>query len=120
MGLSIEETETALYALEPWEELKGDEVISNKEAWEKEQGEKEKQRILSLSIPQKQFWKYMYPITREQTINKINEIPSTIRETCLSDIYLENYIRGSILIDVITTLYDKTDEEMDELFNHKE
>lgn len=49
-GLRIEETENALYALEPWKELKGDEVIDNKEAWEKEQEEKERERIANLSL----------------------------------------------------------------------
>jgi hypothetical protein len=36
-GLTIQETDIALYALEPWESLDGDIVLNNKEEWEKEQ-----------------------------------------------------------------------------------
>ena len=42
-GLVIEETETAIYALEPWETIdENGEVISNKEAWELEKIEARK------------------------------------------------------------------------------
>ena len=49
-GLRIEETDTALYALEAWELLEGDEVIDNTEAYEQEQALKEKERIAKLNL----------------------------------------------------------------------
>jgi hypothetical protein len=38
-GLTIEETDKALYALEPWESLNGDTVIDNTDEYNKEQAE---------------------------------------------------------------------------------
>lgn len=49
-GLLIEETNKAIYALEAWELLEGDEVIDNTEAWEAEQAQKERERIDNLSM----------------------------------------------------------------------
>lgn len=49
-GLNIEETDTALYALEPWEKLEGNEVIDNTEEYEKEQAQKEAERIAMLNL----------------------------------------------------------------------
>ena len=48
LSLKIEETDLAMYALEEWEELVGDEVIDNKEAWEEKQAQKEKERACAL------------------------------------------------------------------------
>jgi hypothetical protein len=50
LSLRIEETESAMYALEEWEELVGDEVFDNKEAWEEEQAQKERERIAKLYL----------------------------------------------------------------------
>lgn len=46
----IEETDNALYALEPWEKLQGDQVIDNTAEYEKEQVELERQRINNLKL----------------------------------------------------------------------
>lgn len=55
-GLIIEEIEKALYALEAWELLEGDEVIDNTEAWEAEQAQKEKERIQELKMSKSDFF----------------------------------------------------------------
>lgn len=39
-GLQIEETENAIYALEPWEKLEGDNIYDNSTEYEAEQAEK--------------------------------------------------------------------------------
>ena len=49
-GLVIEESETALYALEAWEKLVDDVVIDNTEEYEAEQAQKEKERIARLNL----------------------------------------------------------------------
>lgn len=49
-GLRIEETGKALYALEAWELLEGDNVIDNTEAWEAEQAQQEAKRIAKLYL----------------------------------------------------------------------
>lgn len=55
-NLRIEETELAIYALEAWELLQGDEVIDNTEAWEAEQAQKEAERINELSMTRSDFF----------------------------------------------------------------
>ena len=52
----IEETDLAMYALEPWELLEGDEVVDNTEAWEAERKQKEKERIQELSMTRSDFF----------------------------------------------------------------
>jgi len=49
-GLRIEETDVAMYALEAWELLEGNEVIDNTEAWQAEQAQKERERIGNLFL----------------------------------------------------------------------
>lgn len=49
-GLNIEETEEALYALEPWEAIEDGEVVDHKEEWEAEQAKKEEERINNLTM----------------------------------------------------------------------
>lgn len=49
-GLNIQETETAIYALQPWEILQGDEVVDNTEEYETEQAQKEAERIAMLNL----------------------------------------------------------------------
>ena len=49
-GLIIKETDIALYALQPFEKLVGDEVIDNTEEYEKEQAQIEKERIAMLNL----------------------------------------------------------------------
>ena len=49
-GLLIEETELAIYALEDWELLEGDEVIANTESYEAEQAPKERERVAKLFL----------------------------------------------------------------------
>lgn len=56
MGLKIEETEKALYAIEPWEKLVDDKVIDNREEYEAELAEKERERIQELSMTRSDFF----------------------------------------------------------------
>lgn len=56
LGLRIEETDVALYALEAWEILQGNEVIDNTEAWEAEQAQKERERIQELLMTRSDFF----------------------------------------------------------------
>ena len=45
-GLQIEETENAIYALEPWEKLEGDNIYDNSTEYEAEQAEKNKNYLI--------------------------------------------------------------------------
>ena len=55
-GLRIEETDKALYALEAWELLEGDEVVDNTEAWKAEQAQKERERIAQLKLTKREVF----------------------------------------------------------------
>lgn len=55
-GLLIEETDLAMYALEPWELLEGEEVVDNTEAWEAEQAQAECERIQELFMTRSDFF----------------------------------------------------------------
>lgn len=56
LGLTIEDAETAIYALEAWEKLEGNEVIDNSEEYQQEQLEKEKLRIQELFMTRSDFF----------------------------------------------------------------
>ena len=49
-GLTIEETDIALYALQPFEKLIGDEVVDNIQEYQQEQAQKEAERIAMLNL----------------------------------------------------------------------
>lgn len=55
-GLNIEETEEAIFALEPWEKLIDGEVVDNTEEYEAEQARKEQERIQELSMTRSDFF----------------------------------------------------------------
>ena len=55
-NLAIEETSKALYALEAWEILQGDEVIDNTEAYEEEKAQRERERIQELYMTRSDFF----------------------------------------------------------------
>ena len=58
-GMMIQETDYAVYALEPWEHLEGEEVIDTKDEWEQEQIEAEKKRIDNLTVTALDFIRFL-------------------------------------------------------------
>lgn len=54
--MSIEKTADALYALEPWEKLVNGQVVDNREEYEAELAEQERERIQSLSMTRSDFF----------------------------------------------------------------
>lgn len=55
-AMSIEKTADALYALEPWEKLVNGQVVDNREEYEAELVEQERERIQSLSMTRSDFF----------------------------------------------------------------
>lgn len=55
-SLTIEETDKALYALQPWEILQGDEVVDNTQEYEAQQAQEEAERIKELSMTRSDFF----------------------------------------------------------------
>lgn len=80
-GLLIEETETAMYAIEPWEKLEGDEVIDNTEAWKAEQAQQEKERIQELFMTRSDFFDgtiMAWGIGQDELLVLIQDLLSTL------------------------------------------
>lgn len=122
-GLEIEETDLALYALEPWETLKGDEVIENKEQWEIEQTQKEKERVAMLSLTRGDVFRGLLmakQVTRTQirTMIETNENLSIIeKEMALIDFdEALNFYRGNALIDTLGLSLGITSQQLDKFF----
>lgn len=117
-GLRVAEMNNGLYALEPWEEAAGNEIVSNKEAWEKEQAQKEREHIGKLSLTKREIFLALYKdkeITPEQIKAQITD-----PEALIEFEYANEYFRGNPLIDLIGEKLGYTQEELDYLFENKE
>ena len=107
-NLRIEETEIALYALEAWELLQGNEVIDNTEAYEAEQEQQERERIAMLSLTRGDVFRGLLQargVTRLMLRGMIegNELLSDVqKEMALIDFdEALNFYRGNALIDTV-------------------
>lgn len=124
-GLRIEETESILYALEPWEELKGNKVISNKEAWEKEQEEKKRKRILMLSLTAADVERAIYKAKGMDFDDIIEFVESNPPEdldikALKIELKANSFYRGNPYVEQIGTLLGYSTADIDYLFQNKE
>lgn len=107
-GLSIEETGKALYALEAWEILEGDDVIDNTDAWEAEQAQIEAERIAMLSLTRGDVFRGLLMargVTRlmlRGMIETNEQLTEVQKEMALIDFdEALNFYRGNALIDTV-------------------
>ncbi len=130
LGLKIEETEKALYALEPYEILQGDEVIDNSEEYQKEQAQKKAERIAMLKLTRGDVFRGLLlakGITREQLRLQLESMPATTQEDIVKrelalidfDEALDFY-RGNSLIDTVGLALGLTTEQLDKFFDTKD
>lgn len=108
------ETETALYALEPWETLEGDTIIDNSEEYEAEQAQTERKRVNMLSLTKREVFLALYKdkgITPEQLRTQITDPEALIEFDFAND-----YYRGNPLIDKIGIMLGYSMEDLDHLF----
>ena len=85
--------------------------------WEKEQEEKEKERIAKLSLTKREVFLALYQdkgITPEQLKSQITE-PSALIEFE----YATEYFRGNPLIDAVGAMLGYTSQQLDYLFEYK-
>lgn len=117
-GLEIEETSKALYALEDWELLQGDEVIDNTEEYEQEQAQKERERLNLISMTKREMFLGLYQakgITPDMLKAQITDPQALIEFE-----YANDYYRGNPLIDVIGAQLGFTTEQLDKFFETKD
>ena len=113
-SLNIEETDFAIYALEPWEKLEGDEIIEDKEAWEVEQEQKEKERIAKLKLTKREVFLGLYQakgVTPDMIKAQITDPQALIEFE-----YANDYYRGNPLIDIVGATLGVTSEQLDKFF----
>lgn len=126
LGLKIEETKKALYALEPYEILQGDEVVDNSEEYQKEQAQEKAERIAMLKLTRGDVFRGLLlakGITREQLRLQLEAMPTTTQEDVVKrelalidfDEALDFY-RGNTLIDTVGLALGLTTEQLDKFF----
>lgn len=116
-GLTIEETEQALFALEPFEKLINGEVIDNTEEYEAQKAKQETERIAKLSLTKREVFLAIYQdktITPEQIRAQITD-----QQALIEFDYAEKYYRGNPLIDILGQALGYTKEQLDYLFKNK-
>lgn len=115
-GLKIEETELALYALEKWETLNGDEVVNNKEQWEKEQAQKEKERVANLKCTKRVFALMLQELGI--TYTQLKELIATNEQAQLEWDLCVELERKNPLLDIMASQLGVTSEQLDGLFRY--
>lgn len=117
-GLQIEETDLAMYALEPWELLEGDEVVDNTEAWQAEQELKERERIAKLKLTKREVFLGLYQakgVTPDMIKAQITDPQALIEFE-----YANDYYRGNPLIDIVGATLGITPKQLDKFFETKD
>ena len=116
LGLKIEETDSAFYALEQNENMENDVPVINLN-YEKEQAEEEKKRIAMLSLTKREIFLALYKakgLKPEDIRNKITDIEALIEFD-----YANSYYRGNPLVDKIGELLGYSSKDLDFLFINK-
>ena len=113
----IKETESALYALEPWEILKKDTIVDNTEEYIKEQIKKENEKTAKLKLTKREIFLAIYKNLKI----KPDEIKKMIsdQESLIEFEYATEYYRGNPLIDSIGSSLGYSKEVLDYLFINK-
>lgn len=115
-GLRLEESETALYALEEWELLEGDEVIDNTEAYEAEQAAKEAERVSKLTCTKRVFALMLQELGITYTMLK--QLIATNEQAQLEWDLCVELERQNPLLDVMALQLGITSEQLDGLFKY--
>lgn len=125
-GLNIQETDTAIYALEAWEVLEGDTVIDNTEAYEQEQAEKEAERISMLNLTAADVERAIYKVKGMDFDDIIaylevqplaeDDIPQIDIKALKIELKANNFYRGNPYVNKVGKLLGFSDVQMDEFF----
>lgn len=123
-GLIIKETDKALYALEPWEKLEGDNVIDNSEEYEQEQAEKERERISMLSLTAADVERAIYKakgIDFEDILALLSgyeaeQLGGLDLKALKIELKANNFYRGNPYIEAVGALLGFTSQMLDEFF----
>lgn len=121
-GLLIKETETALYALEAWEGVNQDgEVIDNKDAWESEQVQKERERIAKLFLTGADVERGIYQAKGMDFGDILAFVtaspPQDLDVKALKiELKANHFYRGNSYVNAVGALLGFTSEQLDKFF----
>lgn len=125
-GLNIKETETALYALEAWENLVDDNVIDNSEEFQQQKAQQEAKRIAMLNLTGADVERAIYKAVGmdfDDIISLIEAQPLSETGQPIIDIKAlkielkaNNFYRGNEYIDQIGTLLGFTTKQLNNFF----
>lgn len=120
-GLTIKETETALYALEAWEKLAGDDVIDITEEYEQKQAQKEAERIAKLNLTAADVERAIYKakgLDFDDILVMLTSNPPEGLDIKALKIELKanNFYRGNPYISQIGALLGISETQLDEFF----
>ena len=115
-GLKIEETDLAMYALEAWELLEGDNIIDNTEAWQAEQEQKERERIGNLKCTKRVFALMLQELGVSYT--QLKELIATNEQAQLEWDLCVELERKNPLLDIMALQLDITPVQLDNLFRY--
>lgn len=121
-GLRIEETDEALYALEAWEGVNEQgEVISNKEVWEAEQVQKEKERVAKLYLTGADVERGIYQakgLDFDDILAFVTANPPQGLDIKALKIELKanHFYRGNPYVEAVGALLGFTEEQLDKFF----
>ena len=122
-GLNIQETENALYALEAWEKLEGDEVIDNSEEYQQEQAKKEAERIAMLNMTGADVERAIYKVKGidfDDILAMVKDNPAIDEKALKIEFKANNFFRGNPYIEQVGALLGFTSEQLDKFFETKD
>ncbi len=125
-GLIIEETDTALYALESYEKLVGDEVIDNTEEYEQKQAQIEAQRIAMLYLTSADVERAIYKargmdfddiiaFLEAQPLSEDGN-PQVDIKALKIELKANNFYRGNPYIDIVGNLLGFSSQQLNDFF----
>lgn len=124
-GLNIQETDTALYALEAWEKLESDTVIDNSEEYQQEQAKKEAERIAMLNLTGADVERGIYKAKGMDFDDIIAFVmanpPEGLDVKALKiELKANNFYRGNPYVNAVGALLGFTSEQLDKFFETKD
>lgn len=120
-GLTIEETENAIFALEPFEKLVNGEVIDNTEEYEAEKAKQEAERIAMLNLTAADVERGIYKAKNmdfDDIISLVQTYPQEGLDVKALKIELKanNFYRGNPYVNAVGTLLGFSKEQLDKFF----
>ncbi len=112
-GLRIEETGTALYALEPNEIMQDGEVIINPD-YEQEQAQKERERLNNLTMTKRVLWLQLKELGI--SYQQLKDLIATNEDAQAEWDLCENLKRDNPLLDIMGAELGITPEQIDNMF----